>query len=239
MSALRLRQRGAVLLILVGVLSMGAAAVFLSAANRNTLDLREQARTLVQLREAREAIFGFALTHGRLPRPAISASNGSESPTPCTTEESCSGWLPWVTLGITATDAWGKQLRYRATAVLTTAPVLRNSAVANKVIIGRDANGNEYFAEGETNCTLKHQCVAAVIVSFGKYNFGASEVGIAQVNASGSNADEMVNATSSTRFVRRQLSKDPYVRGGEYDDLVVSIGYDNLIARMNRSGVLP
>lgn len=78
---------------------------------------------------AKQALLGFAQTHGRLPCPAIAASNGIASPNAsgaCTTQL---GFLPAATLGLQpvdaqgfAIDAWNNRIRYAVTqGVLTKA----------------------------------------------------------------------------------------------------------------------
>ena len=67
------RQRGAALLLLVAVLGLGAASLLIGAFGHDTGEAARQQRTLATLAQARDALLGFAVTHGRLPRPAASA----------------------------------------------------------------------------------------------------------------------------------------------------------------------
>ncbi len=66
--------------------------------------------TRKQIEEIRQALFGFAIINGRLPCPTnqpdpANPNYGSEDPALCATE----GYLPWKTLGVSETDAWGSR----------------------------------------------------------------------------------------------------------------------------------
>jgi len=94
------RQRGAALLLLLVVGSVAAASLLISAFSRSNVEQVRERRTIAALGRATDALVGFAATHGRLPRPAISAIDGRERAEPCSGEEDCSGFLPWVDLGV-------------------------------------------------------------------------------------------------------------------------------------------
>ena len=132
-------QRGAALLLLVAVLGLGAASLLMSAFSRNGAEAARQQRTLAILAQARDALTGFAATNGRLPRPASSATDGRERPAECASDADCSGFLPWVALGVPGLDAWGKVLRYSVTPEMSRAPIASVSAVANRVVLQRKA----------------------------------------------------------------------------------------------------
>lgn len=235
----RRRQRGAVLLLLVAVLGLGAASLFLTSAGRARGDAVRERRTLETLREAREALVGFAVTHGRLPRPAISASNGTESPAPCASEAACTGYLPWATLGVGRSDAWGRLLRYSVTPVYTEAPIQRTSAVGTKTVLTRDGEGRIGYVAGNPDCTLGSPCMAAIVHSTGRSNFGTSEAGIPQANGAQGNVDEAANVAADRHFMRRSATDDPRMPGGVYDDLVDYIDPQLLYVQMTRANVLP
>jgi prepilin-type N-terminal cleavage/methylation domain-containing protein len=111
----------AVVLVILGfVLS---ALLLPLQAQRNQLFQSETENTL---RQAQKALLGYAQANGRLPCPAIAASNGLESQT-VAGNNICSahdGFLPASTLGIQPTDSngfavdgWGNRLRYAVTNV--------------------------------------------------------------------------------------------------------------------------
>ncbi len=235
------RQGGAALLMLMLLLVMGvgAASLLLSALSHLDLEQRRTQLTLSRLAQARDALVGYAATNGRLPRPAISALDGHESPQPCTSEQQCTGFLPWVTLGVAGSDAWGKLLRYSVTPVFTSAPVQRISAIATKTVQTRYASGQLAYTAGQDSCTLGAQCAPLVVLSHGKNNFGTSTLGIAQVNTALGNADELLNAIGSANFVARPASDDSNAAGGQFDDLVSTVSLAYLYKQMAAAHRLP
>lgn len=232
------RQRGAALLLLLAVAGVGAATVLVSALGGKRSDLARERRTLIQLSQANEALVGFALRHGRLPRPAVSATDGQENPRPCTSEQACTGFLPWVTLGIEGSDAWGKLLRYSVTPTFTEAPLLVSTAVATKRILDRDGKGRPYYAAGGADCTLVAQCIPAVVLSNGRRRLGTSLQGITLASESTSNVDEQHNNSAANDFMRRNASDNPADAGGEFDDLLTWLPLRPFYLRMAAAGRL-
>ena len=232
------RQRGAALLLLLAVAGVGAATLLVSALGGNRNDLARERRTLTQLGQANEALLGFALSHGRLPRPAISATDGRESPLPCASEQACTGFLPWVTLGIDGADAWGKLLRYSVTPAYAAYTVQAASMVADKRVLARDGSGRTYFVAGQAACTLDSQCMPAVVLSSGRRRLGTSAQGVPQHNESVRNSDEQQNNAGSNDFMQRPTTEDPKAPGGEFDDLVSWLPLRQLYLRMNAAGRL-
>ena len=231
------RQRGAALLILVALAGLGAATLLISAFGRNTLEAARERRTQYALAEAKDALVGYALAHGRLPRPAISGRDGRENPLPCTSEQSCTGIIAWVTLGIDGADGWSKLLRYSVTPEFTSTP-LDASAAASKTVLGRASDGALHYLAGHPVCSRDVQCVPVVIFSHGKNNLGTSAAGVAQANASNTNGDEVQNDIATNNFMSRAASSDPGVAGGEYDDMVAWIELKTLFNRMNAARAL-
>ena len=84
------------------------------------VEKRQYAETEKLLAEIREALIGHAIANGYLPCPAVSSANGIEdrSGTTCTGGKRV-GFLPWVTLGVTATDSWDNLFRYSVTPAFT------------------------------------------------------------------------------------------------------------------------
>jgi len=232
------RQHGAALLLLLAVAGVGAASLLISALSGSRADVLRERQTLIQIAQARDALIGYALSHGRLPRPAISASNGQESPLPCGTEASCTGFIPWVTLGISGADSWGKLLRYSVSPDYTVVPIRVAVAVAGKRVLGRPGQEGLAYVAGQASCSLAAQCVPAVILSNGRYNLGTSVQGVAQANGGSGNVDELQNHAGFNDFVSRAASRDPQVAGGEYDDLVAWIPLKLLYLRMSAAGQL-
>lgn len=240
-AASRRRQRGAALLLLLAMTSVGAAGLLISALSRDGAQ-QQQRRTLLTLArmaQAREALVGYAAANGRLPRPAVSATDGNESPTQCVSEQDCTGFLPWVTLGVDGADAWGKLLRYSVTPVYTRSPVQRISAIATKTVQGRDASGESYYLAGQSSCDPGAQCAPLVLLSHGRGNFGTSALGVAQANTGRGNLDERQNAEASLHFIDRAANADPAAPGGEFDDLVLTVPLSYLYKQMTAAHRLP
>lgn len=234
-----LRQRGAVLLILLAVLALAGSSLLMSAFGKNTLESRREQRTLLLLAQATDALSGYAAANGRLPRPAVSATDGNENPLPCASDEQCTGYLPWVALGIPGEDAWGKRLRYSVTPIFTTYDYQPASAVANRTVQRRGADGELHYVAGGPVCTALARCPAVVLLSHGKNNYGAASTGIEQINASAGNDDETVNAGATLHFISRVASSQANHPGGEFDDMVAWIPLQTLYARMRAARTLP
>ena len=167
-----------VVLVVVALL-LGSLLVPLSTQ----VEQRQVAETQKMLEEAREALIGYAIMNGRLPRPAQSPTNGTERGT-CANPGECTGLLPWATLGLPAVDAFGKRLRYSVAPEYATASITFSTPSTNlKTVQTRD---------GATTPTLVSG-VPAVILSHGANNFGVSESGTEFDNISATNADEVAN----------------------------------------------
>jgi prepilin-type N-terminal cleavage/methylation domain-containing protein len=204
------------------------------------VEQRNVSQTQRQLDEIREAIIGFAMVNGRLPRPATSPTNGTENPAPCTSALDCTGYLPWVTLGVPRTDAWGKMYRYSVTLDFANSAFNFSTTTANlKTVQTRDSGG----AVGNLATNL-----VAVVLSYGAENFGKTPDGADLVNSSATNLDEQNNESefnactptaNCTNFMSRPVSKSPSAIGGEFDDLLVWVPTSILFNRMVSAGKLP
>lgn len=106
------RQRGFTLIeIAIGLMIMGLVSMGLIATLRELAEQRRLVETRALLTQAREALLAFVATNGRLPCPALAASNGHESVLSnvggvrtCTASV---GFLPAVTLGLPGLDPGG------------------------------------------------------------------------------------------------------------------------------------
>lgn len=232
-------ERGAALLILLALAGIGAASLLVSALGHSGLEQRRERRTVLLLGQATDALVGFATQQGRLPRPAISAADGRERQEPCTSEASCTGLLPWVTLGIEGADAWGKRLRYSVTPAYTVVPVMRVSTVATKTVQTRTPDGALRYLAGQETCNLAVQCAPLVVLSHGRNNFGVTVQGVTQPNTAQGNLDEQLNAEGDVHFIGRAAGTDATQPGGEFDDLVSTIPLAYLYQQMGAARKLP
>src|SRR5712692_1256400 len=107
-----------VALAIIGLLIAGAM-IPLTAQ----IDVRNVADTQRTMESIRDAIIGFAQANGRLPCPAdgstpAGAAGAGTEKKGFTTCDNVSGAfafdaLPWATLGVPETDAWGRRFSYR------------------------------------------------------------------------------------------------------------------------------
>ncbi|MFZ4878000.1 hypothetical protein ACL9RI_23185 [Janthinobacterium sp. Mn2066] len=225
------RQRGAALLLLVTVLALGAATLLMTGFSPQVMEQRRVEQTQRTLAQSRDALIGFALQHGRLPRPAVSAQDGRESNTACASDADCSGFLPWVALGVGQADSWGNVLRYSVTPAFTQAPIKRNEVLASKTIQTRGTDGNVRYVYGDDLCG-RGACSPAVIFSTGKHNFGTSVQGVQQRSGNLENADERSNDQATQHFITRQATDNSALPGGAFDDMLVYLPLPTLLTRM-------
>ena len=201
------------------------------------IDQRNYSETRQQINEIREALIGFAVANGRLPRPATSLADGSEKTTPCSPDTACTGYIPWATLGVKKTDAWNKMIGYSVTPAYANS-VFTLSTVGSKKVQTRDSSGaTSYLIGASGSCSTSSPCAPAVIYSFGKNNWGVSADGSAIADSSSTNTDEDTNAAASTLFFSRDQST--VASGGEFDDIVTWIPPYVLFNRMIAAGKLP
>lgn len=207
----------AVVLALLGLI-LGVIAIPLSTQ----LEQQRIRETQRQLELTREAIFGFALATGRLP---CAATPTTPSTTPDAGTESCpaiSGVVPWTTLGVSETDAWGSRFTYRVTASFASPP----PEGAHSSFALTDS-GDITVTNGSSDIA-KH--VPAIVVSHGINALGAYRSDGSQVG--GAMADESENADGDARFVSRGNAPD-------FDDLLVWLSGNVLKSRMVAGNRLP
>lgn len=207
----------AVVLLVLAVLSAGLV-VPLSAR----IEARDRQLSNERLRDIQHALIGFAIVHGRLPCPSTTADPahadyGVEDAPPC--DFSREGRLPWRSLAMPATDAWGRERRqagddwaghwrYRVDAPFASAPILASTLPSGKLQIrGHD---------GASITVTDSQAVAIV------FSTGANR------RADGHNAHY-----SATTPVYQAGEA-----GADFDDLLLWLGRPLLIARLAQAGRL-
>lgn len=199
------------------------------------LERRAVAQTERAMEQVREALLGFAMANGRLPRPANSDTDGSERMADCTTNAECTGYLPWTALGTPRSDAWGKLFRYSVTLAFAngSGPALTLSTAGVKRVMTRSAAAPIILADQ----------VVAVVISHGARNWGRSADGSDHVDGSSTNVDEDDNATNdgqaASPFHSRTSSTVAGAAGGEFDDLVTWIPQTVLVSKLVGAGHLP
>ena len=229
----------AIVLMIVGLL-LGGLIPTLSAQ----MESQRINETRKSMAEIQDALTGFAIANGRLPcpaNPAIAtgqAGAGTERTPPCTGGNS-TGVLPWATLGVNETDAWGNRFTYRVSSDFadavgsatyggctpSPAPTLSTFALCS--------DGNlDVLSAAPAGANVATN-VPAVIVSHGKNAAGAYTPQGAQLPV-GSNADEQENSDGSAD--NNYVSHTPTPN---FDDLVVWLSNNILLNRMVAAGKLP
>lgn len=217
----------AVVLAIVGLL-LGGLMMTLSA-QQSVQRTQETRRLLVQ---AREALVGHAAIHGRLPCPAeptlasgVAGAGIERTPnaTGCAGGES--GVLPWATLGLPETDAWGRRFSYRVSPDFA-----RSVAAPAKAAFALDTVGDNTVRVAAAGVALA-DAVPAVIVSHGANGAGAYNASGTMLPAS-ADADEIENHDGDSDFVDKTPTES-------YDDLVEWLATPTLMNRMLQAGRLP
>ena len=210
--------------------------------------------TRKQLDEIQQALIGHAIINGRLPCPADptittgQTGAGVERAPPCTGGNS-TGVLPWATLGVSETDAWGNRYTYRVdsnyadTIGSTFGKDIAYDCVSTHICTPTSTPQYSSFALcscGTLNVrsavlggTSVATNVPAVIISHGKNGAGAYTQQGTQLPAS-SDADEQENSDGSTD--NNYVSHTPTP---SFDDQVVWLSTNILLNRMVMAGKLP
>lgn len=230
--------------IVLIVISLILAGVLKTVGVQRQQLKRDETRQ--QLETIKEALIGFALTHGRLPCPDT-GTDGIENPQDPANNVSCDadeGWLPHVDLGTGSADTWGSRFRYFVTGSgvnsfadappsLVGTPVAANSSFsvdstsANPAvgdITVNDVNGNSIAIE-----------VPAMVISFGENGRQTISPGFPCPVAYPSSVEDE-NCNGDKTLVDSFYSD---VGGQEYDDLVIWIPLTVLKSRMIEAALLP
>jgi prepilin-type N-terminal cleavage/methylation domain-containing protein len=206
--------------------------------------------TRKQLDEIQQALIGFAIINGRLPCPANRAiatgavGAGVEATTGIGNAMTCSpsivtggtawGVLPWATLGVRETDAWGRRFTYQVTSAYADgADGTGSGACLTTVGISFQICSNGSLNIGSTSALTDTSIatnVPAIIVSHGLNGLGAY-IPTGQV-LPGATGEELDNTDTNNHFV----SHDPTPN---FDDQVVWLSSNILTSRMVAAGKLP
>lgn len=102
----------AIVMLILGLMVVGVLGALTNQINQGRVSVTQR-----QLDEIRESLLGFAASRGYLPCPDTDGdgienapNRNVAAPLTCANVE---GFLPWVTLGVPQTDAWGMRFRYR------------------------------------------------------------------------------------------------------------------------------
>jgi len=227
----------AVVLIILGFV-IGALLLPIQAQREQLF--QSQTNNLLEI--SKKSLLGYAQSQGRLPCPAIEASNGAEDQTPagsgtCTQQL---GFLPAATLGIQPTDvngfaldAWGNRILYAVTQTNNGGAVTPDFTTVNDMnnvgIATLQPNLRVCVTSTAAGCTSTINVVnnaVAVIYSLGPT--GSAVAG---------GADENENLDIDTVFISHEPHSvnDP---NGEFDQVVTWISPYILYNAMIEAGQL-
>lgn len=225
------------------------------------IEQRHVTDTRKQLDEIQQALIGFAVVNGRLPCPADGATpagqanaagvaagqeytTGGGSTLTCVNNTGAGanqvawGAIPWATLGLSETDAWGRRFTYRVTTayadgVGTPVACTPSAPAQSSFALCSAGNLTVLSKTGGTSIALN---VPAVVVSHGTDGLGAYTPAGTQLP--GATVDQGYNANNNAANPTNLnfVSHDPTPT---FDDLVVWISPNTLMNRMVTAGKLP
>jgi len=218
--------------MLIIALLLAGALVPLSSQ----IDVRNAAETQHNMDSIRDALVGFTQANGRLPCPANGATPagvvdtttwatpvtaGAEqwNPAGVNTCYTFVGVLPWTTLGVPETDAWGRRFSYRVSQVFadgnaagtwsTTTPALQTPPACTPTPVPAApasfalcSLGNiAVFTRGGTSTTATPLGTAlpALVISHGKNGFGGWQTSGVRVTPLPVGNDEAANANGNAQ----------------------------------------
>lgn len=216
----------AIVLMIVGLL-LGGLLPMLSGQ----MEQKNRNETRKQLEEISAALLGYAASQSppKLPCPAnpsIATGSNGAGVSDCTIA-TATGVVPWVTLGTSETDAWGRRFTYSVASSVTGtfATSFKLSDTGNLKVLSASTG-----ACPNTNCVGNN--ITAVIISHGVNGAGAyTPQGGAPLSAS-TDLDETDNSDADTNFVSHDQSST-------FDDLVIWLSPNILFNRMVAAGKLP
>jgi prepilin-type N-terminal cleavage/methylation domain-containing protein len=190
------------------------------------MDQQNRRETRKQLEEIQQALTGFAIVNGRFPYPAKPSVASTDSVNNPGKEDNTIGTgigvVPWATLGIKETDAWGRRFTY-----VVTHPAFDSTSTP----ITLTSSGTLTINNASVGGASLASAIPVVIISHGPNGYGAYLPTGAQIPTVGASADEIDN-TNGTPFVSRENSTD-------FDDLVVWLSPNTIFERMVAAGRLP
>lgn len=224
------------------------------------IEQQRRSETRKQLDEIQQALIGFAFANGRLPCPAdrtivsgqanagLEVTTGTGATLTCSaaivTNNAAWGVLPWATLGVNETDAWGRRFTYRVTLHFADAIELETNTSGCTLVtlpvsplfasFALCSNGNVTVRTAATGGTNVASTIPAVIVSHGTNGLGAyTPAGLQVTPVPATTSDEGENVyTTNLIFVSHDITPT-------FDDMVVWITPNILFNRMVSAGKLP
>ena len=240
------------MVVMLVVASLAAGLMIPLAAQ---VQLRRSEATRQQLDEARDALLGFAVAHGRLPCPATPGSRGLESFAPggdggnggCSTFHG--GLLPAAALGLSgldpegfARDGWGgpgNRIRYAVfggTVNGVMNPLTRANGLQSATLAGLGAASHYLFICADGAQASAAGCGPAANQLTRRAAFVLLSVGPNGMEPPRPGSDEARNLDADAVFVSHEASAVP---GREFDDIVQWVAIHLVINRMVLAGRMP
>ncbi len=217
------------------IISLLLASV-LSPLN-SQIKLRHYQNTQDHMNTAMEALMGFALINGRLPCPALAslatgqADAGAEKQKAQGDCDKNYGVLPWLTLGLPETDAWGRRLTYAVTGLFADTTAAECDIKTNTASFGLCSAASLNVYDGRGGKVASNMPV--VLVSHGANGDGAYLPSGQQLLLVEHDSHEQQNYAQHTTFI------DSHLDNAAFDDIVVWLSPKILAYRMVQAGVLP
>lgn len=222
----------AIVLAIVGLLLGGLLPTI-----SNQIEQQRRNETRKQLDEIMGVLQGFAIINGYLPCPAttvdpVNVSYGLAD-SACSGTPAAEGYLPWKTLGVTETDAWGSKRssagnpwigywRYRVDRNFANSgvPITLSTGFSADALKIRDNNGNDLTSTVERPI--------AVVFSTGP-----------NLLPNGQNSSFEDTGGTYQSDVPRADDKSTIGINEEFDDILIWISRPQLFNRMVAAGKLP
>ena len=161
-------------LLVVGLLTTGLIVPF-----AKQMDAQKIKQTNKKLEQIKEALFGFAVIHERLPCPDADTDglDGFED-FPCDASSiNTQNSLPWATLGIGKLDGWKRQFRYRVDEEYANGiPDSLKTDIDNKLVVKGEQTGYKLTSseEYDDGTLLKYSRIIAIVFSCGRNGYPES-----------------------------------------------------------------
>jgi type II secretory pathway pseudopilin PulG len=243
----------AMIVLLVMTIALSALAVPLAAQ----VQLRRHEETRRLLDEAKEALLGFAATHGRLPCPASEESRGMESFAAGGDASNglCAnfhgGYLPGAALALSPLDSEGfvrdawmnprNRIRYAvfgagASVNGVAHPLTRANGMQAATLPALGAAPHYLFICSRGNPASASDCGPAANQLTRRAAFVLVSPGANAIATPSPGGDEARNLDGNGVFVSREFSSLP---GDEFDDIVQWVAVHLVINRLILAGRLP
>jgi len=193
----------ALILVVLGAIMTLGVGVLSSIVKNNKMRETESI-----LEEVRESLVGYVMTNGRLPCPDADGDGHEDSSSGSCTCSLPDCFLPYVTINVRGSDAYGRKLYYNVDSIFTTFSTLRGFCVHAPYITP------SIQVSGNSDCSSGYY-IAAIVISGGRKD---------------SDGDNLIldgeNADNDSCFVQESVSIS-----NNYDDFTKEISLAWLLSR--------